>query len=106
MDSQITRAEHEEFRKRIDEENHRQNRRLEELEESVRQIGALTTSVEKLASAVEGMVKEQEKQGKKLEVLEGRDGGMWRKVTGYIITAIAGIIAGYIFTQIGMGSVK
>lgn len=98
----IPRKEHEEFAKRQDEENHRQNRRIGELEEAVRQIGALTTSVEKLASSMESMLKEQEKQGKRLEVLEGRDGEMWRKVTGYIITAIIGIVVGYIFTRIGM----
>lgn len=98
----LPRKEHEEFAKRQDAENHRQNRRIEELEESVRQIGALTTSVEKLALSMEGMLQEQEKQGKRLEVLESRDGEMWRKVTGYILTTIIGIVVGYIFTQIGM----
>ena len=94
--------EHEEFAKRQDAENRRQNKRIDELEENVRQPGALTTSVEKLASSMESMLKEQEKQGERLEVLEGRDGEMWRKVTGHIITAIIGIVVGYIFTQIGM----
>lgn len=109
MDAPITRAEHEEFRrameaenKRLADEDKRQNRRIEELEESVRQIGELTTSVEKLAVSIENMAKEQEQQGKQLRALEARDGEMWRKVTGYIITTIAGIIVGYIFTQIGM----
>ena len=94
--------EHEEFAKRQDAENRRQNKRIDEIEENVRQLGALTTSVEKLASSMESMLKEQEKQGERLEVLEGRDGEMWRKVTGHIITAIIGIVVGYIFTQIGM----
>jgi len=39
----IPRKEHEEFEKRKDEENHRQNRRIGELEETVRQIGVLTS---------------------------------------------------------------
>ncbi len=98
----LPRKEHEEFAKRQDAENHRQNRRIEELEESVRQIGALATSVEKLALSMESMLQELEKQGKRLEVLESRDGEMWRKVTGHIITAIIGIVVGYIFTRIGM----
>lgn len=109
MDTPITRAEHEEFRRAMEAENQRladedkrQNRRIEALEESVRQIGALTTSVEKLALSIESMVKEQEQQGKRLEVLEGRDGEMWRKVTGHVITVIIGAVLGYIFTQIGM----
>ena len=98
----VARAVHEEFAKRMEEENHRQNERLRLLEDNVRQIGSLTTSVEKLASNMESMVKEQEKQGKRLEVLEGRDGEMWRKVIGYIATAVIGIVLGFIFTQIGM----
>lgn len=102
MDTPITRAEHEEFRKRLEEENKRQDRRIELLEESVREMGALTTSVEKLAQSMESMVKEQEKQGKRLETLEARDGEKWRKVAGYIATAIIGIIIGFIFKQVGM----
>jgi tetrahydromethanopterin S-methyltransferase subunit B len=102
VEDTITRAEHEEFSKRLEEWDKRQDRRIELLEESVRDMSALTTSVEKLATNIEGMVKEQEKQGKRLEVLESRDGEMWRKVVGYIITAVVGIIIGFIFTQFGM----
>lgn len=102
MEDTITRAEHEEFSKRLEEWDKRQDQRIELLEESVRDMSALTTSVEKLATNIEGMVKEQEKQGKRLEVLESRDGEMWRKVVGYIITAVVGIIIGFIFTQFGM----
>jgi len=72
------------------------------LEDSVRQIGALATSVEKLAVSMQSMLKEQEKQGKRLEALEGRDGEKWRKVMGYIATAIVGVVLGYLFKQIGM----
>ena len=41
-------------------------------------------------------------QGKRLETLESRDGEMWRKVIGYIATAIVGIVVGFIFTHFGM----
>ena len=88
----ISRREHNEFCKRIEEENHRQNRRLELLEESFEQQKELTVSVQKLALSMESMLKEQEKQGKRLETLEGRDGEKWRNVTGYIITFIVGLV--------------
>ncbi len=48
------------------------------------------------------MVKEMEQQSDRLKILEDRDGEMWRKVTGYFITAVIGVVVGYIFTQIGM----
>ncbi len=102
MDTPISRAEHEEFRKRIEEENKRQNRRIELLEESVKQLNSLTLSVEKLASNMENMLKEQGRQGKRLEKLENRDGEKWRKVTGYVVTTIVGIVVGIVFKQIGM----
>mgnify|MGYP007124424977 CR=1 FL=1 len=98
----VGREEHTEFAKRIEDEQHRQNRRIELLEENTKQINALTISVEKLAQSIELMVGEQKQQGKRLETLENRDGEMWRKVTGYVVTAIIGIVLGWIATQVGM----
>ena len=86
----------------MEDEDHRQNRRIELLERSVQQLNALTASVEKLAINMENMLKAQNQQAERLEALEGRDGEMWRKVTGYVITAVLGIVVGYIFKQIGM----
>ena len=102
METQISRAEHEEFVKRIEEENHRQNRRIEILEKSVQQLSSLTASVEKLAYSIEGMVREQESQGHRLEKLESRDGEKWRTASGYVLIVIIGIVVGYIFHQFGM----
>ena len=63
----VGREEHTEFARRIQEEEHRQNRRIELLEESVKQNTALTLSVEKLANNMENMANEQMRQGKRLE---------------------------------------
>ena len=102
MDGSITRAEHEEFRRRLEEENRRQDKRIELLEDNMRELNQLTASVGKLATSVESMVKEQEKQGKRRETLEDRDGAMWRKVVAYGATAVIGIVIGYIARQIGL----
>ena len=102
MDTPITRAEHEEFVKRMEDEDHRQNRRIEILEKSVQQFTSLTASVEKLALNMENMLKEQEAQGKRLEALEDRDGEKWRAMISYVGTTIIGILIGYIFTLLGM----
>ena len=105
----VSHHEHEEFRrsmesenKRLEEENNRQNHRLDALEKTIEQVAAINTSVEKLAVSMENMLKEQVSQGKRLETLESRDGEMWRKVVGYVITAIAGVFIGYLFKQVGM----
>ena len=102
MDGSITRAEHEEFRRRLEEENRRQDKRIELLEDNIRELNSLTASVGKLATSIESMVKEQEKQGKRLETLEDRDGAMWCKVVAYGATALVGIFIGYIAQQLGL----
>lgn len=102
MDTPITRAEHEEFRRRIEEEEHRQNRRLEVIEGNIAELMKLTASIERLATNMENMLKEQEKQGDRLESLEAQDGKKWRQISGYVVTTIIGIVVGYIFLQIGM----
>lgn len=116
----ITRAEHEAFAElmrsennRLKEENDRQNKRIGALEENSRQITELTASVRELAVNMQNMNKELSRQcdqmemqakrtGERLEKLENQDGEMWRKVTGYIITAVIGLLLGYIFTRIGI----
>lgn len=109
MDTPISRAEHEEFRRlmeseneRLKEENNRQNHRLAVLEKSVQQISNLAASTEKLATNMENMLKVQEQQGKRLEMLEGRDGEKWRKAMAYIGTAILGAVLAIIFAKIGL----
>lgn len=102
MENGISREEHQEFCKRMEEENRRQNHRIELLEGSVQQIGKLAASVEKMAASLQSMVREQEQQGKRLTALESRDGEMWRKVVTYAVTAIVGIIVGFAAKQIGM----
>ena len=102
MDTPITRAEHEEFVKRMEDEDRRQNHRIEILEKSVQQFTSLTASVEKLALNMENMLKEQEAQGNRLEALEDRDGEKWRTMISYVGTTVIGILIGYIFKLIGM----
>ena len=45
MDGSISRAEHEEFRRRLEEENRRQDKRIELLEDNMRELNQLTRCV-------------------------------------------------------------
>lgn len=102
MDSPITRAEHAEFEKRMQDEHNRQNHRIGELEKAFEQNNKLLVSVEKLALSMENMQKELKAQSTRLDIVEGRDGEMWRKLVGYAVTAIVGAVIGFVFTNIGM----
>lgn len=101
-DDYLTRAEHAEFARRMEDENTRQNKRLEILEDNVRQISTLTAAVEKLAVNMGNMAREQEKQGNRLETLESRPGRRWDSLVDKIILAAVGALVGFLLAQIGI----
>ena len=90
----LTRVEHEEFAKRMEDEHNRQNHRISEMEENFRQIQALTLSIEKMALNVENMAKELKRQGDHIEKLEEAPSHNWNKLKDGIIGAIAAAIGG------------
>lgn len=98
----IDRREYEEFKTRMEDEHKRMNVRLKMVEETGKQIHQLTISVEKLALSVQQIVLAQNEHSEQIEQLESRDGEKWRAVTGYVVTAVVGIVIGFIFMQIGM----
>lgn len=101
MDSTITRAEHEEFRRRLDEHNKRQDKRIEILEKGQQQVQELALSVQKLASNMEIMCEEIKAHRNRLDGVEFRDGETWRKLQYYALTAIASLIIGAIGARLG-----
>lgn len=102
MENFVLKEVFEETLKRMEDENTRQNHRIQTLEDSIGQILNLTSSVERLATNMEHMVKEQQEQGERLKVLEARDGDMWRKVVSYSITAVLSIVIGYLASRLGL----
>lgn len=87
---EITRGEYEEVIKRVEAEEHRQNKRLDNLEESVSTLTDLTISIEKIAISIEQMQKELTKQGARLEKIEQEPAENWKKVVWLVIAALVG----------------
>lgn len=102
MDEYITKAEHEEFVRRMTDEHKRIHHRIDEEAKQSDVMMELIRSVERLATQMENMAEEQESQGERLKALENRDGDAWRKVKWYILTLVIGAVAGVIFSQIGL----
>lgn len=92
MEDTITRHEFEAVTQRLDAENDRQNHRIDALEETVKEIHALTASIEKLTVSVQTMAKAQAEQSERLKAIESRDGELWRKIVGYGLTAGVGFL--------------
>ena len=81
---------HNEFVKRIDAEDSRQNKRIEIIEQKQAQISELVASVKVLAANVESIAKEINEQGLRLKEIEGIPKKRWETVVACIITGILG----------------
>lgn len=80
--------------KRIDEENKRQNERLQSLETNYAIVNQLSIHMERLASNMEAMAKELARQGTKLNDLEMKPAKRWDLIITSIITGIMGALIG------------
>ncbi|WP_276924876.1 hypothetical protein [Eisenbergiella massiliensis] len=103
----ITRHEHEEFtkymdseNKRRDDENKRQNKRIDALEESFKEINRLALSTERIAASIQSLTTELTKQGERLESIESKPGKRWDALISGIIGAIAAAVGAAIVAGI------
>lgn len=96
----ITRNEHNEFVRRIDQENDRQNHRISELESTVKEISVISKNVERLAVSMENMTEEQKRQGQRLTEIESKPAKKWDNLSWLVISALATGILGYILGMV------
>ena len=108
MDTPITRAEHEEFcrrmeseNKRLKDEDDRQNHRIGKLEEIFNQFIVISSRIDRLAANIENMLKEQESirkeqqnLGNRMAELENWDGKSWRDLKSKIIDTFIKVLGG------------
>ena len=99
MEEFVTKAVHDEFAKRIEDENDRQNKRLEIIENKQSQISELVTSVKVLAANVENIAKEINEQGIRLKEIEGKPAKRWEQLIGYVLSAIVTAVIAYFLTR-------
>jgi hypothetical protein len=90
----VTLQVHEEFARRIDEENDRQNHRITSLEQNFKVVQDLVISTRELALNMQTMAKELEKQGDCLRELEFKPVKRWELVVTSIITGLVGAFVG------------
>lgn len=102
MEDYITRREHDEFTRRIDDEEHRQNARIAALEKQTEVIQQLAISVDRLATSMDRMAKEQTEQGERLKALEREPADNWQSVKKTLLTTIVSVLAGALATGVTM----
>ena len=101
-DEYMSRGECELLIGRVNDENARQNKRLDKLEDIVEKINALAESVARLAGSIDTMSKEVEKQGRRLESLEAEPADNWRNVVKTVITVAVSAVVTYLLTRGGI----
>lgn len=106
MEEYISRKEHEEFsqrmeseHRRLSEEDKRQNHRIDELEESVKEIHKLTVSMERMSANMQSMLEAIERQGNLIEKqtiridnMEQEPAGQWKGIKNKAVDTAVNVI--------------
>lgn len=98
----MTKAVHDLEIGRINDEQTRQNRRLDLVEGKIENLAELTASVKVLASNMESLAKEQTKITTRLDELESEPAENWKKLVGYAIGAIVAGVIGFLLRGAGV----
>lgn len=101
-DEFVSRAEYDERLKRVDDENNRQNHRLDKLENLTERINDLAVAVKELAANMKLMQQEQERQGERLERLEDEPAEKWKTTVKTVITVIVSAVVTYLIAKGGL----
>ena len=102
MDEFVSRVEYDERMKRIEDEDNRQNHRIDKLETITDQIADMAASIKAMVVTMQGMQKEQEKQGKRLSEIEKKPADNWDKLVYSIITMVATAAITWILAKGGL----
>lgn len=95
-----TKAEQEQYSQRMEDEHHRQNKRIETLESNYERLTELTMCVQKQTLLLDNMSKEIKSQGEKINSIINVPNKQWQRVKDKSLDTAVGIIAGAIVVAI------
>lgn len=75
--------------------------RINKVEAVTEEIHNLTLSVERLTITLSNVVRQQESQENRIDSIEAKDGEMWRTFVKYVITAVVGVVVGFVMRNVG-----
>lgn len=102
MDEFVSRVEYDERMKRIEDEDRRQNHRIDKLETITDQIADMAASIKAMVVTMQSMQKEQEEQGKRLSEIEKKPADNWNNLVYTLIALVATAAVTYILTKGGL----
>ena len=102
MEDCIPRRECDQCKELYDEKIDNLDVRLKEVESSVKQLHALTVSVEKMAMSLDQMTKELAKQGQKLEAIEAEPAQRWKQASWIVLSVIITAVVTLFLSRMGV----
>ena len=100
MENYITRAEHDEYVKRMEDEHRRINHRLSKAEEIAEQIQDMNKNIGELALNMKHLLDEQIEQRKRIDKIEDEPKSAWDSIKKGLFNAIGAAIGGAIIAAI------
>lgn len=88
--------------KAVDDENNRQNHRIDKLEGALDKLNELASSVQVMAQNIATMTQELKRQSDRLEEIEKEPADKWKKLTWLVITGVVGAVVGFALSKIGI----
>lgn len=102
MEDYITRPEHEEFKKRLEDEETRQNHRLEVIENRVDKLIDMQASMAVMQAGIDNISSEVKSIRSDVESLRQEPADKWKKATWIVVTAIITAAVMYFLSKMGV----
>ena len=96
----ISRAEHNEYVKRMEDEHKRINKRLEKCEKISDQMQQMNSNISELATNMKHLLDEQIEQRKRLDRIEDEPKNAWASIKKGLFNAIGATIGGALIAAI------
>lgn len=98
----ITRPEHEEFKKRIEDEESRQNHRIEVVENRVDKLIDMQATLAVMQAGINSISQEVKRIGAEVDSIKQEPADKWKKATWIVVTALITACATYILSRLGV----
>ena len=102
MDDYITRPEHEEFKKRLESEETRQNRRLDAVETRVDKLIDMQASLAVMQAGIDSISASVKRIGDEVDALKAEPADKWKKATWIVVTVIITAAVTYFWSRLGV----
>lgn len=102
MDDYITRPEHEEFKKRMEDEESRQNRRLEVMENRVDKLIDMQASLAVMQAGIDSISDSVKKIGQEVDALKQEPAQNWHKAVWIVVTVVITAAVTFFLSRMGV----